>query len=287
MVSLVVSTLGRVEEVERLLLSLDRQTFPEFEVLLVDQNDDGRLKLVLERHSSLSIRHLTSRRGLSRGRNVGMHQAQGDILCFPDDDCWYPPKLLADVARWFEANPQFVGLFACLRDADGEPVGPKRPTVACNCTKENIWSVGVSASGFLRKRMADSIGLFNEHLGVGADSEYQSGEETDYYLRPLEQGFQMRYEPAFTVHHPSFHSLERLRRTTYPYALGGGYVQRLHGYSLAYFANQVIRSLGGAIVSLLKADVENSRIYLLRAAGQIRGYFWGPRDMARLRAKSD
>ena len=50
---------------------------------------------------------------------------------------------------------------------------------------------------------------------------------------------------------------------------------------------QPLLPLGGAIVSLLKADVENSRIYLLRAAGQIRGYFWGPRDMARLRAKSD
>jgi hypothetical protein len=66
------------------------------------------------------------------------------------------------------------------------------------------------------------------------------------------------------------------------YAFGGGYVQRVHGYSLAYFANQVIRSLGGAVVSLLKADLENCRIYLLRAAGQIRGYFWGPRDISKV-----
>ena len=90
-----------------------------------------------------------------------------------------------------------------------------------------------------------------------------------------------------TVHHPSFHAPGRLRRTTYGYALGGGYVQRVHGYSVFYFANQVFRSFGGALVSLLKADIENARIYLLRAAGQTRGYFWGPRDLARLRAKSD
>lgn len=286
MVSLVVCTLGRVEELERLLASLDRQTVKEFEILLVDQNEDDRLRPVLERHPKLSITHLTSRRGLSRGRNVGLSLATGEIVCFPDDDCWYPDNLLASVVAWFSQHPEFAGLFACLRNADGNPVGPRWPKAACLCTKENMWNIAISPAGFLRKRNVDLIGPFNESIGVGADSIYQSGEETDYFLRPLEQGYKEWFEPAITVHHPSFHNPERLRRTTYTYALGGGYVQRIHGYSLAYFVNQVIRSLGGATVSFLKADFENGRIYLLRAAGQIRGYFWGPRDMARYRTQA-
>jgi len=282
MVSLVVSTLGRVQELDRLLTSLDKQTLTDFEVLIVDQNGDDRLDPILKGHPNLSIRHLRSVRGLSRGRNVGLPLAKGDIICFPDDDCWYPENLLAVVEAWFADHPEFAVLFACLRDADNKPVGPNWPKHACVGTRGNLWDIGISPCGFLRRRATDAIGLFDENIGVGADSKYQSGEETDYYLRALEHGFSLRFEPSITVHHPSFHSPERLRRKTYPFALGAGYVTRVHGYSWWFLARRLIRSLGGAAVSLLKADMENTKVYLLRAAGQLRGYVLGPRDLPRL-----
>lgn len=286
MVSIIVCTLDRVQEVARLLASLERQTYRDFEVVLVDQNGDDRLRPILKDRANLCIRHLTSRRGLSRARNVALPLVKGDILCFPDDDCWYPDNLLASVVAWFSRHQEFVALFACLRDANGNPVGPRWPNAACLCTKENIWSIAISPSGFLRKSAADRIGSFNENIGVGSDSMYQSGEETDYFLRSLEQGYQMWFEPSFTVHHPSFHSPERLRRTTYSFALGNGYVMRIHSYPFSYLAYQVSRSLGGVVASLLKADFESTRIYLLRAAGQLRGYFWGLRDLAGVHSRA-
>jgi glycosyltransferase involved in cell wall biosynthesis len=287
MVSLIVATLNRVEELDRLFASLEIQSPKDFEVIVIDQNPDDRLDPVLQRHASLSIRHLRSPRGLSRARNVGLPVAKGDIIAFPDDDCWYPDQLLAEVACWFKANPQFGGLFTALRDADNRPVGPKRPGNPCLATRRNMLAIGISPSAFLRRTVTDAIGPFNEHIGIGAPSPYQSGEDFDYFLRPLALGFQMKYEPTFTVHHPSFHSPERLRRTTYGYALGGAYVMRVHGYSWWYLIRQVVRSLGGAAVSLMKADFENARIYLLRAAGQLRGYFRGPRELARLQSRAD
>jgi len=286
MISLIVATLHRVDEVERLLASLDDQTYKDFEVLIIDQNDDDRLRPVFQSHPNLVIRHIRSEHGLSRGRNVALPVAKGDFICFPDDDCWYPIDLLSKVLAWFSLHREFAGLFVCLRDVDGTPVGPRWPKQACVCTRENLWDIGLSAGVFLRRELVDANGLFNESVGLGSGSPYQSGEDIDYNLRPLERGFKMWFEPSLTVHHPNMHSSERLRRTTYGYALGGGYIQRLHGYSLTYLGYQVIRSLGGATFSFLKGDVENSRIYLLRAAGQLRGYFWGPRDLARLRAKA-
>ena len=282
MVSLIVATLDRVEEPERLLVSLENQLCKDFEVIVVDQNTDDRLQPVLQRHVSLSIRHLRSARGLSRARNVGLPFAQGDIIAFPDDDCWYPPQLLAEVAPWFDANPQFGALFTALRDANNRPVGPRRPESPCPASRKNMFAIGISPGAFLRRTVTDAIGPFNENIGIGASTPFQSGEDLDYFLRPLQLGFQMKFEPSLTVHHPSFHASERLERTTYGYALGGAYVLRTHGYPSRYLFSFVIRSLGGAVVSFLKADFQNSRIYLLRAAGQLRGYFWGPRDMARL-----
>jgi glycosyltransferase involved in cell wall biosynthesis len=285
MFSLVVATLERVRELERLLSSLDVQSYRDLEVIVVDQNADDRLVPVIQRHRGLDILHLRAVPGGSHARNIGLAAARGDLICFPDDDCWYPRDLLALVFNWFEEHPEFVGLFACLRDADGRPVGPKWPSEPCVCTRESLWKSALTPNGFLRRQVTDSIGSFDENIGVGAKSQYQAGEDLDYFLRPLERGYQMWFEPSLTVHHPSYHSIERLRRTTYSYALGGGYVLRTHRYRISFFAWLVCRSLGGAVLSLCKADFETTRMYLVRAAGQLRGYIWGRRDIARLSSR--
>lgn len=278
---MIVATLNRTDDVERLLASLDQQTYRDLEVLVVDQNADDRLAPILNSHPKLVIHHLHSPRGLSRARNAALLLAKGDFICFPDDDCWYPREVLAAVIAWFGAHAEFGALFACLRDADNKPVGPKWPQEACVCTKDNVWDIGVSASAFLRRDIVRVVGPFDENIGIGCESMYQSGEESDYFLRMLEQGSQMWFEPALTVCHPSLHTVDRLRRKSFTYALGSGYVRRVHEYSWLDFGQVVIRSLGGAALSLLKADFENVQIYVLRAAGQLRGYIWGPHELSR------
>ncbi len=282
MVSLIVATRNRITELEKLLTSLDRQSYKSFEVIVVDQNPDDRVLSVLSQHRQLAIRHLRSDRGLSRGRNVGLSRIQGDIVAFPDDDCWYPGDLLATVTDWFQAHPEFGGLFTTLRDAENNPIGPKWPSGPRVCTAKDIWCCGISPDAFFRRQVTDAVGLFDERLGVGAPTKYQSGEDLDYFLRPLGLGFKLWYEPSFTVHHPSFHSIERLVSRSYTYSLGGGYVLRSHGFSWPYVAGLVVRSLGGAVVSLAKGNVRVAYAYLLRAAGQSRGYVLGSRDLRKI-----
>jgi glycosyltransferase involved in cell wall biosynthesis len=282
MVSLIVATVNRVNELERLLSSLDAQTYKEFEVIVIDQNPDERLIPVLRGHPALTIRHLRSARGAGRARNHGLRVATGDIIAFPDDDCWYPPFVLELIIKWLDHHPDVDAVFTTMRDAGNQPVGPPWPHGPCMVTKANLWNSTIYVTAFLRRVVVDSVGYFREDIGVGADSPYQSGEESDYFLRALAVGFRMWYEPAFTVHHPNLHSPERLRKMTYPYALGSGYVLRLHGYSWRDFGRYLVRSIGGAVVSLCKGNIEMAEVYAMRAAGQLRGYCLGPRDLARI-----
>ena len=279
MISLIVATVDRVTELERLFASLDRQSYKDFEVFVVDQNSDERVLAVLGRYERLTVRRLTSGRGLSRARNVALPHVRGDLVAFPDDDCWYPDNLLATVAAWFGSHPEFDGLITTLRDADNQPVGPPWPATARSFTKQEVSQYVVSPNGFLRRESVDKIGLFNENVGVGANTRYQSGEEFDYFARHLALGMKLWYEPSITVHHPSFHSLERLLERTYSYSLGAGYMMRLHGLSPAYFAKTVMRSMAGAGVSLCKGHFMVAYSYCMRAAGQLRGYFFGSRDL--------
>jgi len=274
-----VATVNRVIELERLLASLDRQSCKEFEVVVVDQNPDDRLLPLLQSHESLAIRHLRCSPGGSHARNVGLRVASGDIIAFPDDDCWYPDNLLTSVVAWFDSHPECSGLLATLRERDGRPVGPRWPAALRVCTKEDIFKYAILPNGFLRNQAVRAIGCFNERIGIGAPTKYQSAEDFDYFLRPLELGMRICYEPSLTVHHPDMHSVERLVQKSYSYALGGAYVMRLHNFSLRYFAGRVIRSMGGAIINLCKGNILVSYSYLLRTAGQLRGYFFGARDL--------
>jgi glycosyltransferase involved in cell wall biosynthesis len=276
MVSLIVASIDRVTELERLLSSLEAQTYRHFEVIIVDQNPDDRLVPLLSRHSRLVIRHLRSKPGLSRARNVGLRAVQGEIVAIPDDDCWYPAWLLESITAWFAAHSEFGILSTTSRNAENIPVGPKWPATARACTKADVWRCAVSTAIFLRSSVCQAVGGFDENIGVGANSKYQSGEETDYVLRGLERGFRMWYEPSLTVHHPPVDSVYRLRRTSYQFGLGAGYVLKAHRYPVHLVSGEFIRSFGGATISLLKGDIARAHAYLLRGSGQLMGYLFAP-----------
>src|SRR5687767_11984108 len=79
--SLVLATVGRVDLVERFLLSVSAQEYSNLEVIIADQNTDGRLTHVIERLSHrVSIRHLHSHLGASRARNTALRHVSGEIV---------------------------------------------------------------------------------------------------------------------------------------------------------------------------------------------------------------
>ncbi len=275
-VSLVVATVNRVAELERLLSSLEAQTYRRFEVIVVDQNPDDRLVPVLQCHSGLAIRHLRGNLGVSRARNAGLRAAQGDIIAFPDDDCWFPEQLLAGVVQWLEAHPDFAGLLTGVRDENNKSMAPRFAPSPGPCTKKSVLYSAVAFNAFLRAIAVQAVGFFREDIGPGTPSPYQSGEDLDYVIRVAERGLALWYRPQLTVHHPNFNAKERLRRNIYPYALGVGYILRRHGYSPWIAANIVLRTLASAVLNLCLTNVEGSYLCLQRAVGVFRGYVFSP-----------
>lgn len=275
MISLVVTSRNRVMEPERFLKGLSEQTYRDFQVIFVDQNPDDRLLSVIQNYGNLPLRylHAPTEKGASRGRNLGMRLATGDIIGIPDDDSWYRSDLLDSVVRWMDQHAAFDMLCTIKRNSGGQPIGPRWPAAACECTRRNIWNTGISSTVFLRRRVCEVVGAFDENIGVGSATKYQSGEETDFFLRAFNRGFRMWFEPSITVYHSDLQPIERLRGKAYPYALGTGYVLRAHGYGFTGLANMVGRSLGGSLLNALRGDGARAYAYAQRAAGELIGYF--------------
>lgn len=280
MFSLVVCTVDRFDQLERLFRSLAEQRHRDFEVILVDQNLDDRLHGLIDHFSPVfTIRHLSSPKGLSRARNNGMAVAQGDYVCFPDDDCWYEADTLAAAAALFAAHPELAIVTGRTLDADGlasvSPTGDTRRRL----TRWNYLKCGNSNGIFVRRAALADIGGFDEDLGVGSESPFQSGEEADFLLRALAAGKRAMFFPELIVHHDQVTSeygprqVERARK----YGRGFGALMRKQAFPLYYVCYRLLRPVAGWLAALARLNFDAARYKRGWLVGILEGYAAWPR----------
>jgi glycosyltransferase involved in cell wall biosynthesis len=252
---LVVATVGRTDEPARLLESLKRQTHPDFRVLLVDQNDDGRLAGF--RDDRVEVLHAA--RGLSRARNAALGRVNAELVGFPDDDCIYPDDMLERVGRRFASEPGLDGLTG--RD---QSEGWANDSIVL--TRENVWNRAISFTIFLRAHVLQRVGPFDERLGLPTSS----AEEIDYLIRALDAGARIVYDPSLVVTHvPTTRPLAELGARD---GASIGYILRKHRYPLRTVARMLARPAAGTVLAAASGDATRARFHLATVRGRIRGY---------------
>jgi glycosyltransferase involved in cell wall biosynthesis len=273
--SLITATLSRTNELHRLLRSLERQTYRDFELVIVDQNPDERLIPILsEFENRFEIRRVTSAPGLSRARNVGLREIDGDVVCFPDDDCWYPEDLLERLKQLFKAQTEWQGVVGDPVDESGKPTLPWSDKEG-RLTLPMSWRRAISHAIFLRSGVIKAIGGFNEMLGLGADSPWGSGEDNDIVLRALKAGFYVHYDPKIQVYHPRiFPTLDSSGYTKrYKYALGDGKLLQNHPmpmwWQALFFAVPTCKAIG----ALARFNRRETYFHWLTVVGRAKGFF--------------
>lgn len=289
--SLVLGTKDRVRELRRFLTALDAQSHRQFELVVVDQNDDDRLVRVLrEFEKRFPIIRLRAKPGLSRARNSGLCHASGEVIAFPDDDCWYPPDLLARVSRFFQEQPMWHGLLGRLVwDAHSDEAG------MCSPIPVNIYSATTSvdaatrlralfargsslpassATLFLTREIIEAIDGFDESLGIGAGTEWKAGDDVDLVVRCLRSGFKLCHVPTLKVYHPHPRRDYADTGRGYSYGAGMGRVLRKHRYPGWFVAYHLLRSLGAAGGALLQAEPRKLRYHWAVFRGKLNGWRW-------------
>ncbi|KMO42451.1 hypothetical protein VQ03_10830 [Methylobacterium tarhaniae] len=280
LVSLLVCTKGRSAQLERLFDSLLVQTCRTFEVVLVDQNEPGLLEPIMARYRDrLAIDHIRSAPGLSRARNVGLARCRAGLVAFPDDDCWYPDGLVAEVVRLFAEHPEADAVTGRTLDATGRESLGAFLAADQAVDRRNVWFAGNSNGLFVRAAAARAVGGFDESLGVGASTPFRSGEETDFLLRLLGQGRGVVFRHGLVVHHDQVAATGRHRRAA-DYARGFGRVLRLHRYGLAYLGFRLARFTASGGRALLRRDTGTALDKALWAIGTVAGYCAGRTDGA-------
>jgi glycosyltransferase involved in cell wall biosynthesis len=270
--SLVVATRGRSREIAELLDSLLAQGRGDIEVIIVDQNGDERLAPILGAYRDRLplVWHRSARPNACHARNLGLALSRGEIVGFPDDDCLYPPGLLARVEAAFAADPGLQVLTGPAASPEGGLGSGRWRAESGPITPANVWTSVIEFNLFLRRETALALGGFDERLGPG--TPFGSAEGNDLVLRAIRAGHRAAYDPAQLVVHPDKRltpvAVERARL----YGTGLGFVLRRHGVAPGVWLPFLVRPLGGVLVSALRGRGLAARDYWASLRGRLDGF---------------
>ena len=270
--SLIMPTINVTIELKLFLDSLKKQTYKNFELIVVDQNKDTRAYEIIKLYEEyFEIKYMKNNEvGLSVNRNKGLFMMSGDIVAFPDDDCEYSPDSLEKVVKYFEKNKD-KKIYSCRTLEKGKDYGTGvMLDYSTEITKDNVAETVKSITFFVNYTFED-LELFDEDLGVGA--YFGSGEETDYVLRLLHKGYKGDYYHEDIIFHPAkkgnYEDLERAKK----YALGYGalvkkeVIERKNWKYLIKFIKKLMRNIGGMLVT------KNKKYHGVVFEGRLEGFF--------------
>jgi glycosyltransferase involved in cell wall biosynthesis len=262
-VSVVIPTHNRAEFLRTAIQSVLKQTFQNFEIIVVDDASEDHTSAVIKSVGDARIRYVRHETHSGQGatRNAGLHKASGEyVALLDDDDEWLPEKLEKQV-RVLDGSSSNVGMVytgvlrieASSRRLIDRIIPGKRGSLFQDLCQKN-W-IGGCSSVMVRRSCFEKVGWFDEELAAQADY--------DMWLR-ISQEFDIEYirEPlVFYIAHDNTIS------TNYESRIQGMEMQlRKYGslfsrdprnYSRRYFALGVYYSLNGNIKkgrdALLKA----------------------------------
>ncbi len=274
--TLITCTFERDAEFLRLIESIDAQEISDVQLIVVDQNVPARVQRLRTDHS-LNYEVLvleTGRMGLSKARNLALANASGSIVGFPDDDCWYPYGFFVQLLKAFKDYGGHDFLTCKTVDEELQPSVGQFLASSQEIRKTNTFWAGNSNGIFIRKKALDEVDGFDERLGVGADSPYRAGEETDLLLKLLSCQAKGKYLADLFVHHPSVpENTESAVARASQYAPGIGKLMAMHQFPVWFVALRILRPAMSALYFAATLNFPRFRYKWVWSRNIAKGFF--------------
>ncbi|MEM9400096.1 MAG: glycosyltransferase [Verrucomicrobiota bacterium] len=196
-VSVVVCSYNGATTLRQCLASLSKMTYPDYEVILVDDGSKDNTQEIVKDFPTI-VTVMQENQGLSVARNVGYHQATGEIIAYTDSDCMAEKDWLYHLVR-----PLLEGDYAAV---GGPNISP--PTE--NWVQATVAAApGAPCHVLIDDREAEHVPGCNmafykwalEAIG-GFDAEYRkAGDDVDVCWRIMQLGHKIGYSPSAVVWH--------------------------------------------------------------------------------------
>ena len=110
LVSVIIPTYNRAEDLKRALQSVFDQTFTDWEVVVVDNHSIDNTDSLIESFNDPKIRlfKIHNEGVIAASRNLGLKHALGEYIAFLDSDDWWHPQKLEVSLKYLEQGADVV-----------------------------------------------------------------------------------------------------------------------------------------------------------------------------------
>jgi len=169
LVSLVVPSYNRAHLLRDAIESTIRQTYPHWEMIIVDDKSTDDTAAVAQSYAAKDPRvkyYLNPEKGVSSARNFGIKTAQGQYIAFlDDDDISLPHRFESQLKAMKKSGNGFLvsGFQSCDRET-GRVLEEQRLELKASCT-------GFPSRWMIRKDLLDKVGGFDQAAAPLEDIE--------------------------------------------------------------------------------------------------------------------
>jgi GT2 family glycosyltransferase len=207
-VTVVIPTLNAGPALDECLAALARQTYRDFDIVIVDNSGAGRARRDHNVGERTRVIENAANVGYGAAANQGFRASSAPFVAVLNDDAAPRPQWLESLVRAMESDSR-VGMCASrvlfagsntidsagmliARDGSSKQRGHGRPAEQYTRAEETLLPSGSAA--LYRRAMLDEIGMFDE-------SYFLYCEDTDLGLRGRWAGWSCRYVPDAIVDH--------------------------------------------------------------------------------------
>lgn len=210
LVSVIVPNYNYARALGLCLTSMRKQTYPNLELIVVDDCSTDDSVAVAESYGARVLR-TPENSGPAAARNLGAANASGEILFFIDSDVAAKPDAVANAVELLGADPE-IG--AICGNYDPVPLIRDSLVEEYRCLQQSYWLIAdegrimtlYTALLAVPRRVFEEIGPFNPRL--------RETENADYGLR-LAQRYQIWLTPRVRGVHDHDHELRVLVRKVF------------------------------------------------------------------------
>jgi glycosyltransferase involved in cell wall biosynthesis len=181
-ISVITPTYNRHDMIGRAIESVLRQTFTDWEMLIVDDCPTKPAEVIVRRYNDPRITYIKhdSNKGGAEARNTAMRASSGDFFCFIDDDDEWLPNALEILFGAVKDTPPEVGFcFASIEMdySNGKKVRTHVPEVVADYHERALRNF----SGFIGQGLIVKRAVY-EDVG-GWDPALPSHQEIEWVIR--------------------------------------------------------------------------------------------------------